>query len=84
MVGLPRRLDGREGPEAKRARLFAAKLGAATGVSVELMDEWLSPREATARLRERGIKAKEARELVDSEAAAVLLQSWLDARQSRS
>ena len=36
------------------------------------------------RLRERGIKAKEARELVDSEAAAVLLQSWLDARQSRS
>ncbi|MCK6534540.1 MAG: Holliday junction resolvase RuvX [Polyangiaceae bacterium] len=84
VVGLPRRLDGREGPEAKRARLFAAKLGAATGVSVELMDEWLSTREATARLRERGIKAKEARALVDSEAAAVLLQSWLDARQSRS
>jgi putative Holliday junction resolvase len=83
IVGLPRRLDGREGPEAKRARLFAAKLGAATGVSVELMDEWLSTREATARLRERGIKAKEARQLVDSEAAAVLLQSWLDARQSR-
>ena len=81
---LNRRIAGRQGPEARRARLFAAKLGAARGVSVELMDEWLGTREATARLRERGIKAKEEREPVDSEAAAVLLQSWLDARQSRS
>ncbi|MBK7582789.1 MAG: Holliday junction resolvase RuvX [Myxococcales bacterium] len=84
VVGLPRRLDGREGPEARRARQFAEKLRAASGVSVELMDEWLSTKEASARLRERGVKAKEARQLIDSEAAAVLLQSWLDGRRERS
>lgn len=83
VVGLPRRLDGREGPEAKSARKLAEKLRAATGVSVELMDEWLTTKEATARLRERGLRAKEARSLVDSEAAAVLLQSFLDARRAR-
>jgi putative Holliday junction resolvase len=82
VVGLPRRLDGREGLEARRARQFAQKLRTVTGVSVELMDEWLSTREATQRLRERGVKAKEARALVDSEAAALLLQSWLDGRRN--
>lgn len=82
LVGLPRRLDGREGPEAKRARQFAAKLAAATGVAVEMVDEWLSTKEATLRLRERGVKAKQARALVDSEAAALLLQSWLDGRRA--
>lgn len=81
LVGLPRRLDGREGLEAKRARRFAEKLRTATGVAVEMIDEWLSTREAAARLRERGVKAREARALVDSEAAALLLQSWLDGRQ---
>jgi len=82
VVGLPRRLDGREGLEAKRARRFAEKLGAATGVAVVLMDEWLSTKEATARLRERGVKAREARALVDSEAAALLLQAFLDGRRT--
>ncbi|MFO0570907.1 MAG: Holliday junction resolvase RuvX [Polyangiaceae bacterium] len=80
LVGLPRRLDGREGPEARRARRFARELETRTGVAVELVDEWLSTKEATLRLRERGVKAKEARALVDSEAAAILLQSWLDGR----
>jgi putative Holliday junction resolvase len=83
IVGLPRRLDGREGPEATRARRFADKLAASTGVATELLDEWLSTKEATARLRERGIKAKEARALVDSEAAAVILQGWLDGSKDR-
>ena len=78
VVGLPRRLDGREGSAARRARKFAAELARASGVPVELSDEWLSTKQAAARLRERGIDAKKARPLVDSEAAAILLQSFLD------
>lgn len=80
VVGLPRRLDGREGPEARRARQFADALRQQTGLEVVLWDEWLTTREAAARLKERGLSQKQARGLVDSEAAAVLLQAYLDSR----
>ena len=51
VLGLPRELNGREGPAAKKARAFAAKLMQATPARVELYDEWLSTREAAGRLR---------------------------------
>lgn len=84
VVGLPRSLDGHEGPPARRARRFAEELSARTGVPVELVDERWSTREATARLREQGLTAKKSRDRVDSAAAAVLLQSWLDGRAARA
>jgi len=80
IVGLPRQLDGSEGRAAREARQFAAALAQRTGVAVSLCDEWLSARQAHQRLREGGRSARERRERVDSAAAAVLLQSWLDAR----
>jgi len=83
VVGLPRTLTGEEGPSARRARRFAAALRARTGLPVELYDEWLSTREARTRLRDQGMRDREAREKVDSAAAAVVLQSWLDARRSK-
>jgi putative Holliday junction resolvase len=82
VVGLPRRLDGSEGPEARRARRFADSLRQKSGRRVVLWDEWLTTKEAAGRLRERGLSEKEARSLVDSEAAAVLLQSYLDAKRT--
>ncbi len=78
VVGLPLNMDGTEGPSADFARRFAAKLGDALRVPVALQDERLSTFEAAARLRDRGISAKESRGLVDAEAAAVILQDWLD------
>lgn len=81
VVGLPRALSGREGSPARRAREFADRLRLATGLPVELVDEWLTTREAQARLREGGWKEREWRSKVDSAAAAVLLQSWLDGRR---
>jgi putative pre-16S rRNA nuclease len=78
LVGLPRELKGAEGPPARRARKFAAELAARTGRRVELVDEWLSTREARGRLREQGLDERQLRGRVDSAAAAVLLQSWLD------
>jgi putative Holliday junction resolvase len=82
VVGLPRQLNGKEGVAAQRARRFADALGARTSARVELIDEWLSTREAHARLREQGATTREARERVDSAAAAVLLQSWLDGHRT--
>ena len=83
LVGLPRHLNGSEGRAAREARGFAAALGKLTGLPILLVDEWLSTREAHARLREGGSKAREARGRIDSAAAAVMLQSWLDGRSAR-
>lgn len=82
VVGLPRTLKGEEGPSARRARRFAEALAKKPGVSVELVDEWLSTREAKARLRDAGRDEREQRELVDSASAAVVLQAWLDGRRA--
>jgi putative Holliday junction resolvase len=81
IVGLPRTLRGEGGPPARRARRFAEALARRTGLAVELADEWLSTREARGRLRDAGLGERELRERVDSAAAAVVLQSWLDARR---
>jgi putative holliday junction resolvase len=82
LVGLPKKLDGVEGPAARRARRFAERLRERTRLPVELVDERLSTREARARLRERGLSDRQARERIDSAAAAVLLQGWLDSHRS--
>lgn len=81
VVGLPRTLKGEEGPSARKARRFAAELAAQSGRPVELMDEWLSTKEARGRLRDQGLDDRAARQRIDSAAAAVVLQSWLDGRR---
>lgn len=80
VVGLPLNMDGSEGPAARHARAFAEKLAARLGVRVELFDERLSTFEADTRLRDQGFSSRERRSRVDEEAAAVILQGWLDGR----
>jgi putative holliday junction resolvase len=79
LVGLPRALSGTEGAPARRARRFAERLQKSTGLRVELVDERLSTREAMQRLSEQGMSERRARARIDSAAAAVILQAWLDA-----
>ena len=78
VVGLPLNMAGSEGPSARLARAFAASLAGALAVPVALHDERLSSFEAEQRLRERGVSARDQRGQVDAEAAAVILQGWLD------
>ncbi len=80
VLGLPLNMDGTEGPSARLARAFAPKLEAALRVPVDLFDERLSTFEAETRLRDRGISAKDRKAVIDAEAAAVILQGWLDRR----
>ena len=80
VVGLPLNMDGTEGASARLARSFAPRLAAALGVPVDLFDERLSTFEAQDRLRARGVSARDMKALVDAEAAAVILQGWLDER----
>jgi putative Holliday junction resolvase len=82
VLGLPLNMDGSEGPSARMARAFAARLEVALGIPVELFDERLSTFEAESRLRELGFSARAQRDKVDAEAAAVILQGWLDRRKA--
>ncbi|MFL5302801.1 MAG: Holliday junction resolvase RuvX [Anaeromyxobacteraceae bacterium] len=82
VLGLPLNMDGSEGASARLARAFAPKVAAALGVPIDLFDERLSTFEAGLRLRERGISTREGRAVIDAEAAAVILQGWLDARSA--
>ncbi len=81
VVGLPLSLDGSMGPAARAARAEVGRLAATVGVPVESCDERLSTAEATQQLRLGEVKGSRRRQVVDMVAAAVILQSWLDARR---
>ncbi|MCU0692161.1 MAG: Holliday junction resolvase RuvX, partial [Polyangiaceae bacterium] len=78
VVGLPLDPSGRDGPAAREARAFAAQVEQATSVPVELWDERFTTVEAQRRLRDAGRNARSSRQRIDSAAACVLLQAWLD------
>lgn len=78
VVGLPRRLDGGHGPEAKAARALAGELRAASGLPVSLIDERLTSVAAERALLAGGASRARRRELSDQVAAALILQSYLD------
>ncbi|MGH9942772.1 MAG: Holliday junction resolvase RuvX, partial [Pyrinomonadaceae bacterium] len=80
VVGLPLRLDGSEGEAAAESRRVARNLGLSLKVPVHLQDERLTSQEAERRLRQSGYARARIRELVDSEAAAIILKDFL-ARQ---
>lgn len=83
VVGLPLERDGREGDPARRVRIFAARVGEATGLPVHMQDERLTTVEAAGELRSRGTRrrSREGGEAdVDRIAAAVILQDFLDRR----
>ena len=83
VLGLPRTLAGREGPAAEAARDFAAGLASVVDVPVELSDERLTTVVATQQLRERGVKGRKQRAVIDQAAAVAILQGWLDAARRR-
>ncbi len=71
LVGLPLNMDGSESELSTRARKFARRLQGRLGLTVKMMDERLSTREAKAATGQR-------RRLVDAQAAQLILQTWLE------
>ena len=78
IVGLPRRLDGSRGPEAKSAEKLAAEIRAATRLPVETVDERLTTAAAERSLIEGGVSREKRRQSIDRVAATLLLQSVAD------
>jgi putative holliday junction resolvase len=79
VLGHPRSMSGDIGPRARHAEEFAGALRSVVQVPVELHDERLTTAEAERTLREAGVRGRDRRAVVDRTAAAVILQSWLDA-----
>lgn len=80
VIGLPRRLNGDDTDQTPVVRAFAAALEARAALPVVLQDERLTSVEAEARLAEREPDWRKRKALVDAEAAAILLQDYLDTR----
>jgi len=83
IVGLPTSLSGRDGTAASGARSFAADLaGRVAPIPVRLVDERFTTTQAHDALRRAGRDSRARRHVVDAAAAAVLLQSALDAERA--
>ena len=80
VVGWPLALDGKAGPRARRVEGFAQALGAClpAGTRVELWDERFSTAEAERVLIEGGASRARRKAVIDKQAAALILQGWLD------
>lgn len=86
IVGLPRNMDGSEGPAAQKARAFAdtlrTRLGPG-GPEVRLLDERMTTVAAQKALQASGRNTKQSRPIIDQVAAQMILQIYLDAESLR-
>jgi putative Holliday junction resolvase len=79
VVGLPRSLNGTEGPAAAKARAFAQDVAKVIApVPVRLVDERMTTVTAAQSLRASGVTARKGRSVVDQAAAVVILQAALE------
>jgi len=78
ILGLPRNMDGSEGPRAQSTRAFARNLSALTDLPIGFWDERLSTVAAERALLEADTSRKRRAEIIDNVAAAYILQGALD------
>jgi putative Holliday junction resolvase len=79
VVGMPFSLDGGQGPTARAVASEVKSLRKRLGLEVVTHDERLSTVEAGHKLRGHGLSNRRSRQVIDQVAAAVILQSWIDA-----
>ena len=77
VLGLPKNMDGTEGPRAAKSREFKAVLEKTAGLPVVLWDERRSSIEAHAILHAAGKREKQHRKTVDAVAASLILEGYL-------
>ncbi len=81
-VGNPLHLSGEESLSSEKAKKFAHLVGEISGRPVELVDERLTTSTASASLSQAGVKARDQRALIDSQAAVVILENGLSRDRS--
>jgi len=81
VVGLPKNMDGSEGPRAELCREFAEKLKEATGLPVTMWDERRTTVEAHNILSQHNYHGKKRKNTVDAVAASLILEGYLAFRK---
>ena len=76
-VGLPRNMDGTEGPRAALCREFGDQVAEVTGLPVKMWDERRTTVEAHQILSECNYHGKKRKNTVDAVAASLILESYL-------
>ena len=77
VVGLPKNMDGTEGPRAELCRAFAQELGQATGLPVAMWDERRTTVEAHNILSAHNYHGTKRKNTVDAVAASLILEGYL-------
>lgn len=78
VMGLPKNMDGTEGPRAELCRSFAEQVKEATGLNVTLWDERRTTVEAHNILNEHNYHGKKRKNTVDAVAASLILEGYLN------
>ena len=83
VVGLPRNMDGTEGPRAALCREFAEKLAEATGLEIVMWDERRTTVEAHNILSQHNYHGQKRKNTVDAVAASLILEGYLNSIKVR-
>ena len=83
VMGLPKNMDGSEGPRAELCRSFAEEVRQATGLEVTLWDERRTTVEAHNILNEHNYHGKKRKNTVDAVAASLILEGYLNFRSKK-
>jgi putative Holliday junction resolvase len=79
VLGLPRNMDGSEGPRAQSTRAFAQNMTGKTDLPIAFWDERLTTAEAERVLIDQADMTRKRRgEVIDKLAASIILQNFLD------
>lgn len=78
VVGLPLSLEGEDTLTTRQARNFAESLARRTAIPVQLWDERLTSAQAEEELDMAGVYGKKRKQALDSQAATIILRSWLE------
>lgn len=78
VLGLPKNMDGTEGDSAKKARAFGDSLKKFSRLEVVFQDERGTTLEASGYLNVSDVRGKKRKKIIDSVAATIILQNYLD------
>jgi putative Holliday junction resolvase len=82
LIGMPRNMDGSYGPAALKVQEFVAVLKETIAIPIKTWDERLTSAQANRMLIQAEVRRDKRKQRVDAAAAAILLQSYLDSRNT--
>jgi putative holliday junction resolvase len=84
VLGLPYKMDGSIGSQAKQVQKFARRVAAVIDLPIEYVDERLTSYAAEEMMKTANISVSQNKGTIDRIAAAVILQQWLDDKANPS